>query len=67
MELKELPDPERIKLIPSIRYAVGRHIVRGSPDYWDYARPLELTVLAKYEETAMKSLANTLGLLCYPW
>ena len=44
MEIKELPDPRCIKLIPVVEYAVERRIATGKPDYWDYATRLELAV-----------------------
>jgi tetratricopeptide (TPR) repeat protein len=67
MELKEPPDARRIKLIPVVEYAVERRIATGKPDYWDYATRLELAVLAKDKETAMKSLSSALALLREPW
>jgi tetratricopeptide (TPR) repeat protein len=67
MELKEPPDPQRIKMIPVVEYAVERRIATGKPDYWDYATRLELAVLAKDKETAMKSLSYALALLREPW
>lgn len=67
MELKEPPDARRIKLIPVVEYAVERRIVTGKPDYWDYATRLELAVLAKDKQIAIKSLSNALALLREPW
>jgi hypothetical protein len=67
MELREPPDARRIKLIPVVEYAVERRIATGKPDYWDYATRLELAVLAKDKEIAMKSLSNALALLREPW
>jgi tetratricopeptide (TPR) repeat protein len=67
MELKEPPDPQRIKMIPVVEYAVERRIATGKPDYWDYATRLELAVLAKDKEMAMKSLSSALALLREPW
>lgn len=67
MEVKEPPDPRRIKLIPVVEYAVDRRIATGKPDYWDYATRLELAVLSKDKEVAMKSLSSALALLREPW
>jgi hypothetical protein len=67
MELKEPPDPRRIKMMPVVEYAVDRRIVAGKPDYWDYATRLELAVLAKDKEVAIKSLGSALALLREPW
>jgi tetratricopeptide (TPR) repeat protein len=67
MEIKEPPDPRRIKLIPVVEYAVDRRIDTGKPDYWDYATRLELAVLAKDKDTAIKSVSQALALLREPW
>ena len=67
MEIKELPDPRRIKLIPVVEYAVDRRIATGKPDYWDYATRLELAVLAKDKDASTKSVSNALALLREPW
>jgi tetratricopeptide (TPR) repeat protein len=67
MEIKEPPDPRRIKIIPVVEYAVDRRTAAGKPDYWDYATRLELAVLAKDKNTAMKSAADALALLREPW
>ena len=67
MEIKEPPDPRRLKLIPVVTYAVGRKIESGKPDYWDYATILELAVLAKDEDKAMKSLSDALAVVREVW
>src|SRR5262249_33798679 len=41
MELREPPDPERLKLLPVVSYAVERKTAQGKPDYWDHATILE--------------------------
>jgi len=67
MEVKDPPDPRREQLLPVVRYAVERKIAIGKPDYWDYATLLELAVLAKDEERAMKSLSNALAAIREGW
>lgn len=67
MELKEPPDPRRLQLIPVVTYAVERRIAAGRPDYWDYATRLELSVLAKDEQGALKSLGDALAAVREPW
>jgi tetratricopeptide (TPR) repeat protein len=67
MELKEPPDPRRHELIPVVRYAIGRRIAAGRPDYWDHATRLELAVLARDEEAAAAALADALPLVREPW
>ena len=67
MEIKEPPDPRRLKIIPVVEYAVERRIGTGKPDYWDYATRLELAILAKDKEMAVKSLASALALLRESW
>ena len=67
MELKDPPDPRRIKTIPVVEYAIERRIATGKPDYWDFAARLELAILARDKGMAMKSVANALALLREPW
>jgi tetratricopeptide (TPR) repeat protein len=67
MELKEPPDARREQLIPVVAYAVQRRIAAGKPDYWDYATLLELAVLAKDEEKAMKVLSDALATIREVW
>jgi len=67
MELKEPPDPRREQLIPVVQYAVERKIATGKPDYWDHATLLELAVLAKDEEKAMKALSDALAAIREVW
>lgn len=67
MEIKEPPDPRRTQLIPVVEYAVERRIAKGKPDYWDYATLLELAVLGKDKQKAIKSLGNALALLRESW
>ncbi len=67
MELEDPPDPRRLQLIPVVTYAVERKIGAGKPDYWDYATLLELAVLAKDEEKAMKALSDALAAVREVW
>jgi hypothetical protein len=67
MELKEPPDLRKEQIIPVVRYAVERKIASGKPDYWDYATLLELAVLAKDEEKAMKALCDALAAIREVW
>jgi tetratricopeptide (TPR) repeat protein len=67
MELKEPPDPERLKLLPVVRYAVERKIAAGRPDYWDHATQLELAVLAQLEMPATEALADALAGVREAW
>ena len=61
MELKEPPDPERLKLLPVVEYAVKRHRSRTVSDYWDHATALELAVLKGDEELARCALSDVLA------
>jgi hypothetical protein len=67
MELKDPPDPRRLMLIPVVTYAVERKIESGKPDYWDYATLLELAVLTKDEEKAMRALSDALAAIREVW
>ena len=55
MELKEPPDPERLRVIPVVRYSVERRTAGGKADYWDWATLLEIEVLGRNQgaETAL--------------
>lgn len=67
MELRNPPDPRREQLLPVVKYAVGRRIATGKPDYWDHATLLELAVLAKDEQGADDAAAAALAVLREGW
>jgi tetratricopeptide (TPR) repeat protein len=67
MELKDPPDPRRLKLIPLVEYAVERRIAAGKPDYWDHATLLELAILIKDQQKATSALGNALTLVREIW
>jgi hypothetical protein len=67
MTLKAPPDSRAEQLLPVVRYAVGRKIASGKPDYWDYATLFELAVLAKDESGAMDALATALAEIRERW
>jgi tetratricopeptide (TPR) repeat protein len=67
MEINEPPDPRRTQLIPVVEYSVERRIATGKPDYWDYATLLELAVLGKDKQKAIKSIKSALALLRESW
>jgi MAP3K TRAFs-binding domain len=67
MELKDPPDPERLRLIPVVQYSVERRIASGKADYWDCATLLELAVLAKDEARASDALGQALACIREPW
>ena len=61
MELKEPPDPERLRVIPVVRYSVERRIAGGKADYWDWATLLEIEVLGRNQEGAETALGEALA------
>jgi hypothetical protein len=67
MELRDPPDPERLKLIPVVRYAVERRIAGKTSDYWDWATLLELAVLANDETGATSALAEAQAAMRETW
>jgi hypothetical protein len=67
MELKEPPDPARLRLLPVVAYAVNRRMACGKADYWDHATILELAVLAKEESRAASALAHALAAVREDW
>lgn len=52
MQIKEPPDPRFEKVFPVVFFAVEQRVTKGTPDYWDYATLLELSVLNKDKEKA---------------
>jgi len=67
MEIKEPPDARKEKIIPVVTYAVERRIAAGKPDYWDHATLLELAVLAKNEDEALKAFGDSLAAIREVW
>ena len=61
MEIREPQDTRVSELLPVVHYSVERKIAQGMPDYWDYATRLELAVLSRNEEGAMKALCDALA------
>jgi hypothetical protein len=67
MELKEPPDPRREKILPVVSFAVEQKIAKGNADYWDYATLMELAVLAKDEQRALKFAGDALAVVRESW
>ena len=67
MELKEPPDPERLRVIPVVRYSVERRIAGGKADYWDWATLLEIEVLGRNQEGAETALGEALACIREPF
>jgi tetratricopeptide (TPR) repeat protein len=67
MEVRDPPDPRRLKLVPVVQYAVERKMASGSPDYWDYATLVELAVLANDSDAAESSLGVALTKVRESW
>jgi tetratricopeptide (TPR) repeat protein len=67
MELSNPPDDRRKELVPVVRYALQRKILKGTPDYWDYATLLELAVLEGNQDAATQALGDTLANVCERW
>jgi tetratricopeptide (TPR) repeat protein len=61
MTLRNPPDQRRDPMLPVVSYAVEQRIAGGKPDYWDYATRLELAVLAKDRDRAMKAAGDALA------
>jgi hypothetical protein len=59
MELRDPPDPQRLRLLPVVRYSVERRIEMGKADYWDWATMLEIEVLGRNQEGAETALGET--------
>lgn len=60
MEVSQDSDHRKDKLLPIVQYAVERRLDSKSPDYWDYATLLELSILQSDESKAYEMLEKTL-------
>lgn len=67
MELQDPPAPERLTLLPVVRYAVLRRLAGPVADYWDWATMLELAVLARDEAGAEGALTAARAAIREPW
>ena len=67
MECSDPPDPRREELIPVVAYAVQRRLANKSPDYWDHATELEISVLSHNREKAHKCLGIALSMVREKW
>jgi tetratricopeptide (TPR) repeat protein len=67
MEMDEPVDQRQAELLPVVRFAVKQRLASKSPDYWDHAALLELSVLADDQRGATEALANALAALREPW
>jgi tetratricopeptide (TPR) repeat protein len=67
MEVRNPPDPRRLKILPIVRYAASRRIDAGNPDYWDYATLLELAILEKNATDATEYVTRALPIVRATW
>jgi tetratricopeptide (TPR) repeat protein len=67
MEIDEPVDTRQKELIPVVRYAVARRLASSSPDYWDYATQLELSVLANDVQASEAALSFALSMVREVW
>jgi tetratricopeptide (TPR) repeat protein len=67
MEMDEPVDPRQAELLPVVRYAVKRRLESKTPDYWDHATLLELSVLAGSEHAAEEALGDALAAVREKW
>ncbi len=67
MSLGPAPDPRIGELVSVVSYAVNRRVARGKPEYWDHASLLELAVIVRDKDKAMKHLGSTLAAASETW
>ncbi|MCP3915788.1 MAG: DUF4071 domain-containing protein [bacterium] len=67
MTLQEPPDPERLGILPIVRYAAERRVATGHHDYWDHATRVELAVLDDDEPAARRATAAALEAIRERW
>jgi tetratricopeptide (TPR) repeat protein len=58
---------EKARLLPVVRFAVEQRLAGTTPDYWDHATMLELSVLENDERQAMKHLAKAVAIFREKW
>ncbi|MCC6861908.1 MAG: DUF4071 domain-containing protein [Bryobacterales bacterium] len=67
MEMEEPVDPRQAELLPVVRYAARRRLESKTPDYWDHATLLELSVLAGDRRAAEEALGDALAAVREKW
>jgi hypothetical protein len=67
MDIDEPVDSRQVELLPVVRFAVKNRLASKSPDYWDHATLLELSVLADDRLGAEEALADALAAVREPW
>jgi len=60
MELSEPVDSRQARLLPVVQYAITRRLASSTPDYWDHASALELSVLMNDPAEAERALADAI-------
>lgn len=58
---------EKSRLLPVVRFAVERRLAGTTPDYWDHATMLELSVLENDEQQARNDLADAIAIIRETW
>ncbi|RXK89235.1 DUF4071 domain-containing protein [Chlorobaculum sp. 24CR] len=58
---------EKSRLLPVVRFAVERRLAGTTPNYWDHATMLELSVLKTDEQQARNYLAETVAIIRETW
>lgn len=67
MEMDEPVDPRQAELLPVVRYAVKRRLADKTPDYWDHATRMELSVLAGDQSASEEALGDALAAIREKW
>jgi len=58
---------EKTRLLPVVRFAVEQRLAGTTPDYWDHATMLELSVLENDAQKAMKHLSKAVAIFREKW
>jgi len=67
MECQEPIDDEQAAILPVIEYAVKMRLASKTPDYWDHASLLELSILQRNRSRAQHALSEALACVREPW
>jgi len=67
MEIREPGGTPQQVLVPVVGYGIQRRIAGGRADYWDHASKLELDVVVRDREGALRAAGSALATVREPW
>jgi len=67
MEIDDPQQPDYLRLLPVVEYAIARRLNSGAADYWDHASMLEIACLKTDEHVSSTEVAECLASHPPPW